>query len=300
MSNELPPSRFGEGYTYGNDTGRANGPQFPAEPETRNPGLRYASVADQAYAGSLPLNQQERPRRKTGSWLALGLVAVVVVAIASVAVLHWWSEKDASSTQPVAGPVSSPVSALLATASDFPPATGYQYEVVDLSGSFSPTSEDGDSDACSRLMWPDLQYPGIVEGMANYTPGEGDSERPRYYTDIYMRELTAWGSEFDSTLAGCTRFNVEDSDSNHEATLVPLDLAAAQGDHHGYSTTTVRIPKDGGSNTRSVSHTLTTTLRGISFSVEARSDSDMTDWNAVDQNLTVVFNNQRQRILDAP
>lgn len=289
MTDDLPPSRFGAGYTYGNNRWEPNEPPAPVGPEGRDPGLHYDGT-----------NGHQRRHRRRTPWLVLGLVAVVaVVTIAAVAALRWWPKNDMPATRPLAGPVSSPVSALLATASDFPSESGYRYKVVDLSGAFSPTSEPGDSDACSQLMWPDLPYPGIVEGMANYVPGGGDSEKPRYSTDIYMRELPAWGAEFDSTLAGCTHFNVEDSDSNHEATLAPLDVAAAHGDHHGYSTTTVRSPKDGGTTSQSVSHALTTTLRGVSFSVEATSDSDSADWDAIDQNLAELFNNQRQRILDA-
>ncbi len=304
MPNDLPPSRFGRGYTYGGNPERPNVPQFPVGPESHDPGLHYGGMAEQAYLGSPPLYQQEPPpppQRRRGPWVAVGLVAAVaVVAIAAFGVLHWWPGKNTPAAEPAAGPVSSPVSDLLATASDFPSETGYRYKVVDLSGSFSPTSEPGDSDACSQLMWPDLQYPGVVEGVANYVPAERDSGKPTYRTDIYMRDLPAWGAEFDSTLSGCPHFNVEDSDSNHEATLAPLDVTAAHGDHHGYTTTTVRIPKDGGTTTRSVSHALTTTLRGVSFSVEATSDSDSADWDAIDKNLAELFNNQRQRILDAP
>ncbi|WP_179475846.1 hypothetical protein [Mycolicibacterium vinylchloridicum] len=245
----------------------------------------------------------------------MGFVVVAVLALAIVAVGVTTAHKSKSPmfesaptpmpNHPVANSTS--VTDLLAKSSDFPHIGDNRYVISDLSRSSSPDRK-GALDACDKLMWPEKEYSDLVFQSAYYSPPPEHGGQSMDAT-IYMRDLPALGQDFDATVRDCPSFDIQSTEYGSSGepigtgidrtSLTQWDIPGVAGEHHGYKVSAADISSLGTSYTSPDEYRLVGKLRGITFVVsffDGMGDGPAT----AGRDLATLFENQRQRILDAP
>lgn len=81
--------------------------------------------------------------------------------------------------------------------------------------------------------------------------------------------------------------------------MTAIDVPGVDGERHGYKFSELNMSSLGTSSTSPDEYRLFGTLRGVTFVVSLFDGSDI-GTAAIDRDLATLFNNQRQRILDAP
>jgi hypothetical protein len=158
-------------------------------------------------------------------------------------------------------------------------------------------------------MWPEKEYPDLVNRSAYYDPPPEHGGRAMTAT-IYIRELPTLGVNFDQAMRDCPGFdrqltefssgsgNKSIGTATYRTTLTALDIPGVDGERQGMTVSESQFSSTGTSSTSPDEYRLLGVLRGVTFVVSASGGSNSSAAE-VDRDLATLFNNQRRRILDA-